>query len=84
MGSLILIAIILFMVVAFAWELMPIDLVALVASPRSNARLVVQALVAVIGSLVVALIFDRVICGVLSKLAARTRFSLATRTSCCR
>jgi small-conductance mechanosensitive channel len=35
-----------------------------------------QALVAVIGSLVVALIFDRVICGVLSKLAARTRFSL--------
>lgn len=31
MGTIILIAIILFMVVAFAWELMPIDLVALVA-----------------------------------------------------
>ena len=33
-----------------------------------------QALVAILGSLIVASIFDRVICGALSKLAARTRF----------
>jgi len=33
-----------------------------------------QAMVAVAGSLIVALIFERVICGALKKLAARTRF----------
>ena len=38
----------------------------------SNAWL--QAMVAVVGSLIVALIFDRVICGALKKLAARTQF----------
>ena len=38
----------------------------------SNAWL--QAMVAVAGSLIVALIFNRVICGVLKKLAARTQF----------
>jgi MscS family membrane protein len=33
-----------------------------------------QAMVAVAGSLIIALIFDRVVCGALSKLAARTQF----------
>ena len=33
-----------------------------------------QALIAILGSLIIASIFDRVICGALGKLAARTRF----------